>query len=101
MVTWESSGQDGGGFGVYGQIFDSAGNPVGGEFQVNTYTTMSQMESSVAALSGGGFAVTWESYEQDGSGVGIYGQIFDIAGDPVGGEFQVSTYSEDDHSTLP
>jgi hypothetical protein len=30
---------------------------------VNTYTSMSQKQSAVAALSGGGFVVTWTSFE--------------------------------------
>jgi len=96
VVTWESRDQDGGGYGVYGQRFDSAGIPAGGEFKVNTYTAMSQHSPSVAGLSGGGFVVTWGSYEQDGSDGGIYGQIYDSTGDPVGYEFQVNTYSDDD-----
>ena len=48
------------------------------EFQVNTYTDNGQIYPSVAALSGGGFVVTWQSYEQDGSDTGIYGQLFEI-----------------------
>ena len=42
------------------------------EFQVNTYTDNGQIYPSVAALSGGGFVVIWESDGQDGSGSGIY-----------------------------
>jgi subtilisin family serine protease len=96
VVTWESGNQDGSGDGVYGQVFDSAADPLGEEFQVNTYTSMSQKQSAVAALSGGGFVVTWTSFEQDGDGDGVYGQVFDSAGNTVNGEFQVSTYSDDD-----
>jgi hypothetical protein len=96
VVTWESGNQDGSGDGVYGQVFDSAADPLGGEFQVNTYTSMSQKQSAVAALSGGGFVVTWTSFEQDVDGDGVYGQIFDSGGNTVNGEFQVSTYSDDD-----
>ena len=39
VVTWQSDGQDGNGFGIYGQVFDNSGNMVGTEFRVNTYTT--------------------------------------------------------------
>ena len=35
VVAW-SSGQDGSGFGVFGQRFSAAGLPQGGEFQVNS-----------------------------------------------------------------
>jgi hypothetical protein len=33
----------------------------------------------VTGLPDGGFVVTWESWEQDGSRDGVYGQIFDTA----------------------
>jgi len=93
VVTWESSGQDGSGWGVYGQIFDIAGNKVGSEFKVNTYTTNDQQYTSVAGLSGGGFVVTWTSDGQDGSFYGVYGQVFDSSGKKVGSEFRVNTYT--------
>jgi hypothetical protein len=94
-ITWESSGQDGSSSGIYGQRYDSSGAMVGGEFQVNTYTYYPQTQPSVAGLSDGGFVVTWESYEQDGSSWGIYGQRFDSSGTKVGGEFRVNTYTAD------
>ena len=93
VVTWESAGQDGSGWGVYGQIFDIAGNKVGSEFKVNTYTTNDQQYTSVAGLSGGGFVVTWTSDGQDGSFYGVYGQVFDSSGKKVGSEFRVNTYT--------
>jgi hypothetical protein len=92
VVTWQSSGQDGSGYGVYGQLFDSSGNKVGTEFQVNTYTTDWQYYPSVAALSGGGFVVTWMSVAQDASSDGVYGRVFDSFGNKVGSEFRVNTY---------
>ena len=36
VVTWQSNGQDGDGYGIFGQRFDSHGNAVGAEFQVNS-----------------------------------------------------------------
>jgi hypothetical protein len=92
VVTWSSENQDGDGYGVYGQVFDSAGSKVGSEFSINTHTADDQEYPSVAALSGGGFVVTWESYGQDGNLEGVYGRIFDSAESAVGGEFQVNTY---------
>ena len=46
VVTW-SSLQDGGGYGVYGQLYDSQGVAVGDEFRVNTYISSTQYEPSV------------------------------------------------------
>jgi len=96
VVTWQSSGQDGSGYGVYGQLFSSSGNKVGDEFQVNTYTAGWQYSPSIAALSGGGFVVTWMSSTQENGNHGVYGQVFDSSGNPVGGEFRVNTYSAGD-----
>ena len=76
VVTWSSFGQDGSGYGIYGQRYAADGTPVGSEFRVNTYTASDQIYSSVTALADGGFVVTWSSYGQDGSGYGIYGQRY-------------------------
>jgi hypothetical protein len=93
VVVWHSNGQDGSGYGVYGQRFDSSGNKVGSEFQVNTWTTDYQAEPSITSLSNGGFVVVWESNRQDGSSWGVYGQRFDSNGNKVGSEFQVNTWT--------
>ena len=92
VVTWGSAFQDTWGNGIYGQRFDPAGNAVGGEFQINTYTANDQMVPDVAALKDGGFVVTWYSYGQDNSQYGVYGQRYDADSRAVGSEFQVNTY---------
>ena len=48
VVAWSSYGQDGSIYGVFGQRYDSSGAPLGPEFQVNTYTTGTQRDPSVA-----------------------------------------------------
>jgi Ca2+-binding RTX toxin-like protein len=93
VVTWYSRGQDGSSHGIYGQQYDAEGNASGGEFKVNTYTESVQTHPSVTALSGSGFVVTWRSWGQDGSDYGIYGQRYSAAGNPVGDEFQVNTWT--------
>ena len=96
VVTWGSLGQDGSGWGIYGQRYDATGNTVGGEFQISTYTDNDQRHPSITSLADGGFVVTWSSKDQDGSGWGIYGQRYDVNGNPVGGEFRVNTYTDND-----
>src|SRR5688500_10450888 len=61
VVVWASEGQDGSGWGVFGQRYSSSGSPFGPEFQVNTYTTSDQTSPSVAADSAGNFVVVWKS----------------------------------------
>jgi len=93
VVVWASGGQDGSNYGVFGQRYDSAGAPFGGEFQVNTYTTSQQREPSVAADGAGNFVVTWISYEQDGSNWGVFAQRYNFLGAKVGTEFRVNSYT--------
>ena len=91
VVVWTSVGQDGSGTGIFGQRFDSTGTPAGAEFQVNTHTTSYQENPSVASDADGKIVVVWDSYGQDGSGEGVFGQRFDNAGVPAGAEFRVNT----------
>ena len=94
LVVWESvGGQDGSLSGVFGQRFNSTGSPVGSEFQVNSYTTGDQRFPAVAADGAGNFVVVWASDGQDGWYYGVFGQRYSSAGSPVGGEFQVNTYT--------
>lgn len=65
--------------------------PVAGEFLVNTPSADGQFVSSVAALDGGGFVVTWMGSDADG--YGIFAQRFNASGTKVGAELQVNTYT--------
>ena len=94
VVVWIDNGHDGSGFGVFGQRFAASGTPLGSEFRVNTYTTGAQSLPSVAADTAGNFVVVWQSYYQDGSNYGVFGQRYASSGAPLGPEFLVNTYTE-------
>jgi hypothetical protein len=96
VVTWQSDGQDGGGFGIYAQRYNAQGQVQGGDFRVNSYITNNQTYPSIAAMSDGGFVVTWQSPGQDGSGYGVYAQRYNAQGQMQGGEFQVNSTSTGD-----
>lgn len=83
VITWQSSTQDSGTAGVYGQQYNSDSSANGTEFQINTYTSNTQGYPAVTALRDNGFAVVWQSQNQDGDLYGIYAQRFD-AGAGVG-----------------
>jgi hypothetical protein len=100
VVVWDSSLQDGDGYGIFGQRFNASGVPQGSEFQVNSYTTGRQYVPAVASDAGGNFVVVWHSSGQDGSGDGIFGQRFNASGVPQGSEFQVNSYTTN-YQTLP
>ena len=88
VLSSEESAGDG--FDVYGQLFDSAGTPVGSEFRVNEMTEAQQKFAAVAMDDDGDFVVTWSSLWQDGSLYGIYARRYDAAGTPLGSEFRVN-----------
>ena len=93
VVVWESLGQDGSSYGVFGQRFNATGVPQGSEFQVNSYTTSTQRGPSVASDANGNFVIAWQSYGQDASAWGVFGQRFNATGVPQGSEFRANTYS--------
>jgi cysteine-rich repeat protein len=80
VVVW--AGPDGYDGGVVGRQFDGTATPLGGEFQVNTFTVGYQTYPSVASATNGDFVVAWQSYYQDGDGDGIFAQRF--GGPPSG-----------------
>jgi len=90
VVVWQSW-QDGDGYGVYGQRYNATGQPMGPEFQVNTYTSSYQYSPAVASLTEGGFVVVWLSDGQNGSSTGVYGQVYNAMGQPTGSEFDTFT----------
>ncbi|MBC7908000.1 MAG: cadherin-like domain-containing protein, partial [Rhodospirillaceae bacterium] len=89
VVAWQSYGQDGASWGVYGRVTSREGVN-GDEIKINTHTGDHQLDPQVSALAGGGFVVTWQSNNQDGSGYGVYGQRYDAAGLPEGDEFRIN-----------
>ena len=92
VVVWDSEGQDGQGYGIFAQRFDSAGVPQGAEFQVHS-TTGFQRHSrhpSVARSATGDFVVVWSYGHFLGEGE-PRGQRFDAAGVPQGAEFALAT----------
>jgi len=91
VVTWDSYGQDSSDRGTFAQIYNADGTTQGNEFQVNTFTVNGQQNPSIAALTDGGFVVTWNSYYQDVDVTDVYAQIYNADGSTQGNEFQVST----------
>ena len=100
VVAWTAfSSRDGSGAGVYAARFDAAGNAVGSEFRVNTFTTGEQRDAAVAVDSSGDFVITWQSQNQVGSSAyDVYSQRYDAAGNALGSEFLVNTYTSGDQS---
>src|SRR5204862_7336488 len=96
VITWESA--DGSGRGIFAQRCRFDGVPQGAEFRVNTTTAADQSSPAVAMDADGDFIVVWQSVNQDGDGLGVYGQRFNAAGLPQDGEFRVNTGTVKDQS---
>ncbi len=82
VVVWASN-QDGDGYGIFGQRYNSDGTPAGNEFQINVYTKYTQYFPAVATIPGEGFVVTWYSQAQDDSVSGVFAQRYDAAGNKL------------------
>ncbi|MBW2991824.1 hypothetical protein KY345_01225, partial [Candidatus Woesearchaeota archaeon] len=74
IVTWRMP--DASGTGVYAQVFHAnATKSPSGQFLVNTYTTLSQLDPSVAVLDNNQFVIAWYGYgADDTSNYGVYAQ---------------------------
>jgi len=93
VIVWQqSNGRD---FDVYGQQVDSNGDRLGDVFKVNDFTIYDQKHPKVAVAPNGDYVVVWQSYLQDGSGTGIYGQKYRSNGQRWGNEFIVHTHRRD------
>jgi len=60
VVSWGSPGADGYGYAVAARRFRADGSPLGPEYVVNTYTTGSQAQPSIAVMPDGGFLAAWD-----------------------------------------
>jgi hypothetical protein len=96
VVVWSSYGQDGSSNGVFGRLFDPNCGQLGEEFQINMTSSGNQAEPVVAMDAAAGFVVAWqgpgliEEEQED-----IFARRFDPNGLPVGGEFCVNSFTND------
>jgi hypothetical protein len=78
VIAWQSEDQDGSYWGAYAQRFNAAGLPLGGELQVNTFTSSRQRYASVGMSANDEFVVVWESTFQDAQYEGVYAQSYGL-----------------------
>jgi hypothetical protein len=98
LVVWQSNGQDGSSWGIYGRAYPAAGGQPSGEIPINVTTAGAQHSPAVAylplsAAASERFEVIWQSEGQDGSGTGasgIVGRAFDGAGTALSGELAIN-----------
>jgi len=96
VVVWQSPGYNPSfplEAGIFGQYFDYAGKPVGGEFLVSAVDNFG-FKSDPAVIGGpdGTFTVSWTSF--DTSSTGVYQRSFGYAGFPLGAATPVNTTTQ-------
>ncbi len=79
-IVWESFGEDRSMLAVMGTEFDPLGEGTGITTLINQYTEGDQSLPSIVSLAGGGRAIVWQSFEQDGSSWGVYERVFNADG---------------------
>lgn len=79
FVIWESF-QGGTSTDIWGQLFAPDGIAIGMPIVVNDILTDAQRRPTMDMNANGQIIVSWESYGQDGSGQGIFGQLYETAG---------------------
>jgi Ca2+-binding RTX toxin-like protein len=90
VVTWNVSGDA---VNVYQQRYSAAGKAVGSPAMVNAIATGDQYFSHVAGLADGGWVVTWQADDRDGSGSGIYQRHYGGNGKALGDDMLVNSYT--------
>jgi len=65
---------------IFGQRYDSLGQPIGNEFQLNIFVEGDQRNPDIALSENGVFVTVWQSDSQDSSGFGIFGTTGSIVG---------------------
>ncbi|MBB6340578.1 hypothetical protein HNP49_000728 [Pseudomonas fluvialis] len=99
LVTWQAPQADGNATDIYQQRYAANGNPAAGETRVNSTVADYQLNASTCGLADGGWLVCWESYNQDGSGYGVYQQRYNAQGIAQGGEVRVNSFTSGSQGT--
>ena len=99
VVVWSSrgsAGTDSSGVSIQAQRFAADGSALGGEIQVNSYTTANQVGPAVVVDGDGSFVVAWASEGSTGTDSkyhSIQARRFAADGSPLELEFQVNTFT--------
>src|SRR5690606_10242656 len=91
VVTW--TGVDGtNSRGVFAQRVAADGTLIGDEVLVNTTTEGHQEQPVIAVLNDGSYVIAWTGV--DGSGRGVFAQMYDAGGCPGGGGARVPAQTQ-------
>jgi hypothetical protein len=83
VITWQDQGTNE----IHARHYNAAGIDLGGDFVVNGSGFVPRYDPQIAALTNGGFVVTWT----DAVSLDIKAQLFNQNHSKIGGEFTVNT----------
>ena len=96
VLVWDGEG-DTDSEGIWVRFIQPDGTPQTDPFAANTETANTQSNADITALEDGNIMVVWQSQDQDGAGLGIYGQLFDQT-TPVGSEILINQTTDNDQT---
>jgi len=101
-VAVDAGGMDGDGQGVFVRAFDTDGEPLGPDRQVNGTTALDQRDPAIVRLEDGRFVVVYASTDiaDDDAGTAMHARYLDAAGRPAGPEFRLDDGELRDGRTL-
>jgi hypothetical protein len=85
-IPWEPTD------GIYVRRCDESGNPIGPSFMTNEYLGGGELNPSAAINAEGEFIAAWHCLRDDDSS-GVYAQLFDSAGVPIGSNIFIGATS--------
>lgn len=91
VIAWDSTAQAGASATIEAQRYTSAGVVEDAQFRVNTTTTGSQSNPTIAENASGSFVIGWTSAGQAGTGQGIEGQLYSSTGAAINSQLQINT----------
>ncbi|WP_349266997.1 VCBS domain-containing protein [Veronia pacifica] len=89
IVAWQSYGQDGDRWGIYGQRYDASGAKLGNEFQLHNNSHKDQQRVKIAVFSDDTFITVYDT--NAGNDTNIAARRFGSDGTPLGPEFTINT----------
>lgn len=89
MLAWEGCCDAGGDLGIFARLYDASTRSFGPLGQINVETAQKQRRPALAVDGDRGFLVLWQGIIDRTTGR-IFGRFVDLAGQPTGGQFQVS-----------
>lgn len=102
VVVWDGTGLDDE-EGVWLQLYDVDGAPIGIERRVNTRTDAREQDADVAMAADGSFVIVWRGDERSGDQVpeDLFFQRYNVDGTPAGNETQVPKISATNFQSNP